>query len=277
MGETKVLHKVMVKDGRYIVLPPYVGAQEGLTNLEIPDLTAADTAQKYPLGTKFVDGDRVYRYAKAGGAITRTDLGVKNGLPQGVAQRAVAAAAIGATSVTVTCASPDGALGTGVITEDEFAGGYILFFTVGAVAPYDKQVRLIKGNTAGTTSIVFTFDRGLEIALVAATSKVEAMASPYKSVVISSAIHYPVVGIPTVLATSGQYLWIQTWGVCWISLQAGCGVAGNIGLTFRHDGSLSEALTAVSGVVTNQYAGFCMAGNITATQAAPFFMLQICP
>lgn len=241
-------------------------------------IDTADTVAKHPLGQRMVLEDgRVFVYAKAGGAITRTDLGVKNGLPQGVAQRAVAAAAIGAKSVTVTCASPDGASADGNIVKDEFAGGYILFFTVGAVAAMDKQVRRITGNTAGTTSIDFTFDRGLEIALLAATSKVEVIASPYKHVVISSAVHYPVVGIPTVLATSGQYLWIQTWGICWISPQSGVGVAGNVGLTFRHDGSLEPALTAVTGYITNQYAGFCIAGNSAATQAAPFFMLQISP
>jgi len=257
-------------------MPPWVEDQSQWGNLELPNLSIADTVQKYPIGSKYIEGDRVYRYAKAGGAINRTDLGVKNGLPQGIAQREVLAAAIGATSVTITTVSPDGAAETGTLVKDEFAGGYLLLFTVGGVAPFDKQMRLITGNAAGAAgNIVFTFDRGLEIALVAGTSKAEAIASPYKHVVLDSAIHHPVIGVPTVLATSGQFLWIQTWGVCWLSCQAGVGVAGNIGLAFRHDGSLSEALTAVSGTVTNQYAGYCMAGNIGATQAAPFFMLQI--
>ncbi len=243
-------------------------------------IDAADTIQKYDLGQRMILEDgRVFIYAKAGAAITRTDLGVKNGLPQGVAQRAVAAAAaIGAKSATITCASPDGASADGNIVADEFKGGYILFFTTGATAPYDKQIRRIVSNTAGTTSIVFTFDRGLEIALATATSKAEIMASPYKHVVVDSTIRYPVVGIPSVLATSGQYLWIQTWGICWMSLQAGVGKDGQIGATFRHDGSLSEALSTVSGTITNQYAGFCIASSRdAATQAAPFFMLQISP
>lgn len=272
-------HDVRVLDGKTLYMPPWVEDQDNWGNLELPDLSAADATQKYPIGTKYVEGDRIYRYALAGGDIDRTDLGVKNGLPQGVAQRAVAAvAAIGAKAATITTVSPDGAAGTGTLVKDEFAGGYILFFTTGGVASYDKQIRLITGNAAGAAGdIAFTFDRGLEIALATATSKAEAIASPYKHIVISSAVHYPVVGIPSVLASDGEYLWVQTWGPCWISPQSGVGVAGNVGVAFRHDGSLEPALTAVTSYITNQYAGFCMAGNSGATQAAPFFMLQISP
>ena len=270
-------HDLRVVDGKTLYMPPWVEDQSQWGNLTLPDLSVVDTVQKYPIGTKYVEGDRVYRYAKAGGDIDRTDLGVKNGLTQGMAQRAVAVAAIGAKSATVTCASPDGASGDGNIVKDEFAGGYILFFTAGSVAPYDKQVRLITGNTAGTTSIVFTFDRGLEIALVATTSKAEAIASPYKHVVLSSAVHMPIVGVPTVLASSGNYLWVQTWGPCWLSLQSDVGVAGNYGMVWRHDGSLDKNYDTVDGYITNQYAGFALAQTSSAGQGAPFFMLQICP
>ena len=103
------------------------------------------------------------------------------------------------------------------------------------------------------------------------------MASPYKHLTLVATAGLPVVGMPTVLADEGEYLWIQTWGVFWASLQAGCGVAGNVGVVFRHDGSLSEALSAVSSTITNQYAGFVLAESTTQTQGAPFMMLQICP
>ena len=247
---------------------------------------AASSTQNYRLGQrKILEDGSVWVYAKAGGAINRTDLGVKNGLCQGVAQRAVAAAqSVGDKTATLTCASPDGASADGNIVLDEFKDGYILFFTTGAVASYDKQVRRVTGNTAGTTSIVFTFDRGLEIALATATSKAEVMASPYKHVVISSGANFPVVGIPAVLADSGEYLWLQTWGVTWISPQSTVGLVGNTGLVFRHDGSL-EPITNESGVLTvpdgtydtTQHAGFVMAETSASAQAAPFIMLQISP
>ena len=244
-------------------------------------IESTDTVAKHPLGTRMVlDDGRVFVYAKAGAAITRTDVGVENPVPQGISQRAVgAAAAVGDTSVTFTTVSPDGITGDGSILEDEFVGGYVLLFTTGAVAPLDKQIRRITGNTATAAAgeITMTLDRGLEIALATATSKIEAIHSPYAGVTIGANIQSPIVGVASCLAGDGEYLWIQTWGVCWLSLQAGCGVAGQIGLTFRHDGSLSEALSAVSGTITNQYAGFVLAGIDAATQAAPFIMLQISP
>ncbi len=270
-------HDVRVVDGKTIYMPPWVEDQEIWGSLALPDLSTADSVQKYPIGTKYVEGDRVYRYAKAGAAITRTDVGHKNGLSQGINYRAVSAQAIGDKTVTVTCASPDGAAETGTIVKDEFAGGYILFFTAGSVASWDKQVRLITGNTAGTTSIVFTFDRGLEIALVAGESIAEGIASPYSKVLYNNTAGYPVIGVPSVLATIGQFLWIQTWGPCWLSLQAGCGVAGQLGVIFRTDGSLSEALSAVADQITNQHAGFVLAESTTQTQGAPIIFLQITP
>lgn len=234
--------------------------------------------QKHPLGTRMILEDgRVFVYARCGGAIARLDLGVKNNLPQGVAQRSIAAAvAIGEKSVTVTCASPDGASQDGNIVEDEFEGGYILFF-VGSGSTQTPQMRRVVSNTAGTTSIVFTFDRALSVALTD-SHKVEVIASPYRSVVISAGCTRSVAGVPMATTTAaGQFLWLQTWGSCWLSSQAGCGVAGNVGLTFRTDGSLSEMLSAVAGAVTNQYAGYVLAGTIANTQGAPFFMLQLCP
>ena len=46
---------LIAHDGRYIVLPPGMAGQDGLANLDCPNVLEADSAQKYPLGTKFVN------------------------------------------------------------------------------------------------------------------------------------------------------------------------------------------------------------------------------
>jgi len=242
-------------------------------------IDAPDTIQKHPLGTRMILEDgRVFAYARCGVAITRLDLGLKNGLPQGVAYRAIAAAvAIGGKSVTLTCASPDGAAGTGTIVKDEFEGGYIFILPEHASAAVQQpQIRRVVSNTAGTTSIDFVFDRALQVALTT-DGYAEVMASPYRHVLHNSTMGYPVVGMGTVLATAGQFLWVQTWGTAWLSLQSDVGVAGNYGLVFRHDGSLDKAFETVDGSISNQYAGHVLAETSSQGQGAPFFMLQICP
>ena len=233
------------------------------------------TTKLHSLGTRMILEDgRVFVYAKAGGAITGTNNAVKNPEPQGVQYRAIATAcAVGGKEVTVTCASPDGLAGTGTIVADEFEGGYILFFTNSNT---NQQIRRIVSNTAGTTSITFTFDR--ELGIAATTSDyVEAMHSPYVAVEQTTSAWDPVVGVAPVTVADGSYFWLQTWGICWCSPQSGAGLAGATGLIFKHDGSLNPTYTTVDLNNSSQYAGYCISGTATGAQAAPFFMLQLCP
>jgi hypothetical protein len=222
-------------------------------------------------------GKKTFVLAKAGGALTTTGLAVKNGLFQGVAFADVAvAAAIYATAVTLTTAATDGAAGTGLIAVDEFKGGEIVFFSAGVDTP---QRRGIVGNTArvatGSLPVTFTLDSPLTIALTTSDHG-EAMQSPWSYVVHDTEIGHPVVGVPTVTATSGQYLWLQTSGLTFVSPQAGVGIAGALGCYWRHDGSI-DTYANIGAYVSTQYAGFVVAESSTHTQGAPFFMLCLMP
>ena len=61
----QVIHKIINKDGRSLVMPAWKGGQEGYGNLALPDIRDVDTMQKYPIGTKLLDGERVFYYAKS--------------------------------------------------------------------------------------------------------------------------------------------------------------------------------------------------------------------
>ncbi len=230
-----------------------------------------------PAGFKVGDilrlGSKTFVLGKAGAAITNTDMGLKNTLPQGVANSAVAAiAAAGATEVILTTSATAGAAGTGLIAADEFAGGEIVFFINGVSK---SQRRGIVGNTArvasGSLPVTFTLDSPLTYALSTSDTG-EALHSPWAAVAHDTSINHCVVGLPTVLASIAQYLWVQTGGPAWASPQAGVGVAGARGLYWRHDGSLD---VTVGTYVSSQYAGFVLSESSTGTQDAPFFMLQI--
>jgi hypothetical protein len=233
---------------------------------------------EYEIGDVLRLGRKTFVLAKSGGVISDMGMGVKNGLPQGVAHSAIAVAAdAGAVAVTVTTSATAGQLGTGAIAVDEFKDGEIILFSTGTNTP--PQRRGIIGNTArvatGSLPVTFYLDSPLTTALTI-SDYAEAMQSEYSYVVQDTQIGNPVVGVPMVLAAAANmYLWLQTWGRCFCSTQPACGIAGATGLYWRHDGSLD--VENADAYVSDQYAGFVLAETPTHTQAAPFFQLQIVP
>jgi hypothetical protein len=277
MTEKQVTQNIIFHNGRSIVLPPYFDAQEGYGNLRIPDISIADSAQRYPLGTKFLDGENIYKYC-AFKATMDPDLGAKNGWPQAVAYCTIAAdAAQYATEVVIDVGATDGIAGNGVVAADALAGGTILFFD--ASASTGSFLRTIVSNTAVTTGggeCTLKLLDPIPVALIADTDHAEVMASPYSYV--NTANEKPVVGKPLLAYTSGQYGWVQTWGPTWFSPQAAATVGSNNRIVvFRHDGSLDELDYSDAYNSQGQIAGYLMAVSQSGagTQAAPFIYLMI--
>jgi len=231
----------------------------------------------YPAGAYMRLGNKEFIYAIAGNTLN-PDLGAKNSLIQKVTQVILAADALaGATSISLTIAT-----GT-EIAKDELVGGEVVVF------PHDENsfTRGIVSNNAIATGVggtlVLVLDSPVPVALTKTTDHAEAMASPYSAVIQGNDGTQPVMGIPTVVATVGQGLWLQVSGPSWVAPQSLVGVGRNTGLVFRHDGSL-EPITITDGgdltvpdvdYDTSQYAGFVISEAAGGTQAAPFIMLQI--
>ena len=110
----------LAMDGRTLVFPVWKGGQEGWDNLTLPDIRDIDAAQKYPIGTKLLDGERVFYYAKASSVgVSKTDYGVKNGYGQDVAYTTVAAAAsAGDKEITIDVQAGDGQGDDGTFAAD---------------------------------------------------------------------------------------------------------------------------------------------------------------
>jgi len=236
---------------------------------------AAHDTQEHEIGARYRMDDRVFHYAKAGATLV-PNLGCQVYNTQSVAYATIAAAAsIGDTFVVIDVAATDGAAGDGVIAKDELFGGYIIIF------PGSNRAinRRIIGNTAvDTDEMTVELDAGIPIALDADTDYGECMASPYSDVRSTNSATKSIIGVPVVAATVGKYLWIQTWGPCWISPQAAVSVGNtNRQVVFRHDGSLDEHDYSDAYTTKAQHAGFVLANAAGATQGAAFIMLQICP
>ena len=276
MSEIKINHDLRVYNGRTLYMPPWVEGMSGWGKLALPDLSRADSSAKYPYGTKYVDGDRVFRYAAFKGTMN-PDLGAKDTQPQAVAYATIAAAAIQyATTIVIDVAATDGIAGDGVIAVNALAGGYVVVFD----ASSKSFTRQIKSNTAvatGEMTVVLTDP--IPVALIADTDHAECMASPYSYLTNTTSNAYgAVMGMPQLVYTTGQFGWVQSWGPTWIAPQAAVGSGSNnrIGI-FRHDGSIDELDYSDAYNSKGQIAGFVMSHAQDGSQGAPFFWLMIAP
>lgn len=259
----------------------------------------AETTQRYVCGTRSMTWDgRVFRYARCGVAnIVANKYGVKNctvlvaNKVTGTSTNEVVMqnAEVGDTSIKVTFSantlgdfeSTNYAEKTGVLAKDELCGGYISLYT----GVY-RQNRLILGNTAVVTdglSMTLYLDGPLDHVITFGTSYCEILANPYGNVGWISDDRTSVVGIPNVTTTSGNYLWLLTWGIMRVS-----GHALDISETHRQRNYMFDSNgivipAAYDGAYTHNYqhAGFIVEHTPAETgdnyQAAPFIMIQISP
>jgi hypothetical protein len=239
---------------------------------------AIDSVQRYVLGTRYLTWDgKVYKYAKAGATLD-PDLGAKAYATQNLAYVTFAAgqtAAIGDRSLRCTFAATDGLANSGLVVEDELAGGTLVLFSDTVVT----QTRGIIGNTslASTGEVTLYIDYPLQAAITAATSFIEAIASPYLDVRNSQDATKAVVGIPISAATTTYpFCWLQTWGPTWVAPAADVGAGGYKNqAVFRDDGSIGPHDDADAVENYAQHAGFVIQTAQAGGQGAPFIMLQI--
>ena len=268
------------------------------TNLTTSGLVAHNTAPNwdflyeastikhpnYNLGDRVCLPDgRAFRYGKCGANLEQMKRGVKNYNLLITELDAIGVAAdIGDKVIELTFADTDGVAGDGVIAEDELRGGYISLYR-GDV----RQQRGIIGNTARANGDTGNTKIYLDAALTTAINEddnVEVIGNPYSDLRQRNSADTAVMGMPCVLATAGQYFWIQTWGICRITPNAAeLSSASDRQYCFDNAGSMvgwkqAHDLGAGSGFLGYQFAGFIVERlDADAGSAAPFINLQINP
>lgn len=275
---TKTGQSMRVSNGREIHLPP--NPRTSLVNLRMPDIETVDTEQQYPLGTIFRDGDRSYRYAYASGDV-KPYWGVykpKKSNTNAVAPtQATGAGAIGSLTVTVTIDTEIGVLTTGVLSENELAGGYVVIGNGSNQYPQTRQIvsHVALATTGG--SLTLTLDRPLGVAVTAATTRIELIECPYYCVKADGlgTGYESYIGVAACVASSGQYFWVQTWGPVWITSDGNtCDSVGDRTLVWQSNGSVvsSNDVTMESGFLV---AGFALDMSSVGGSNAPFVFLQM--
>ena len=243
---------------------------------------AVDAVKKFPVGTVMRLGGRTYVYSHAGGTVNPEVGAYKNkkSNTNAVAPvQATGAGVEGSYTVTVTIDTHIGVLATGVLSENELTGGYIV---IGNGTSQHPQFRMIMSHPALTTtggSLTLTLDSPLESDVTAATTNIELWENPYSYLLAdnSGGDYVTFVGVSTVVAASGEYFWLQTWGPCWITSDGNtCDSVRDRTIVFVGNGSVlsSNDVTVESGL---QIAGVALDTSSSGSSNGPLVMLQISP
>lgn len=235
----------------------------GFPQLAQVDLLSNSATQQMPLGVYMESADgRGFRYGKIGATATVAGkvyqgkaLDATNAQPSG--GLAVAASAIGSTTVTTTASV--------TLTANEYAGGYLSV----NVTPGQGYTYRIKSHPAVTSAVVsFELEDPLQVALTT-SSKVIVVAHPYAGLVIEPGTPTAnIAGVPNSIITAAYFGWVQTRGACAV-LFTGTGVAG------KAVGSLSggTAGSTAPAIAATNIIGYHMATGITAEYAMVYLTL----
>lgn len=194
-----------------------------------------------------------YRFAKAGGTALVT--GTLLQAPAEVTNHqglTPAAAAIGATSVTVT-------LGATAATANQYAGGWLIV----TVTPGLGQRLLISSHPAADASatLVLTLEDAVVTALTT-SSRVDLVANPYSGVIINpTTLSSAPVGAALTAITAAYFGWIQDGGVASLLADGANAVGSNVVASNGTAGAVEDAAspgaqplvgTALTGAATGE-------------------------
>ena len=202
-----------------------VGKKGSTANTADP-FTESATAL-FPLGTKLQYGDRTFRYASAGEAITAGLLcegaALSHANHRDVAVQA--AAAKGATTINLT-------ISTTAVTANQFDEGYLHVNDVAG----QGQLLKIKSHGTGTGTVAFVTYDPVFTALTT-SSKVDLVLAPYSGALIANTTGVnATLGVTTIDTQANYFFWMQTGGPASVLVADAVAVLGqplvrNVGTT----------------------------------------------
>jgi hypothetical protein len=234
------------------------------------------STQLFPIGTKYVQDNRTFRYCKAGSAHGGVMRGAINGhiIPGDTGTPGYEGAAGYATTAgeTVLQISDTGT----THTKNYYSGGYILIFNTQFECHY-----ILSSTASDGTSLRITLGTALDADLAAAGVGVTLYPSIYSNVQSATSVqsdYESFVVLPQCSVTSGYYFWGQTKGPCWITAHGGTWPGAGACLRdvyFHTDGTIDPASIRDVGTLSPQRAGYLLSPSSTAAYGDAFIMLQL--
>jgi len=275
-------HDIRSNSGRYIIMPVWFsGEPEGVWgNLVIPNPLAnssvGETSQSYPVGTKFIDGDRAFHFGYVATVYTanKANIGLFNGLEMDTCTVGATAGVAGDTVIGVLASTLD--VDTTPV-EDYFAGGWFMPRT----NPYSSYRVLastteLLGRTSGDVDL--TLDHGLVEAVSASQASCFLNRNEYKGLIQhwAGGINYATCpGVTLIDPIASTWQWVQSWGPCYVvpyNEEIGA-AASNHDCFFHIDGTI-KIETRASGAL-NQRAGYMLPSSGASFGSTWLIKLQI--
>lgn len=219
-----VNHDLRCLDGKFIQMPVWFSgeADTGIWGkLALPNPHAnssvGDVSQQYPVGTKFVDGDRVFFYGYMHTVYTanKANIGCFNLNEKDTVTFGATAGVKGDTVVGILASTLD----TGITpVRDFFAGGWFMPRT----NPYSSY-RVLASTTAtgGRTSgeVDLTLDYGLVEAVTASVASCYLNRSEWTKLAQhwAGGLNYATCpGVTLIDPIASTWQWLQSWGPCYV-------------------------------------------------------------
>lgn len=212
---------------------------------------------------------RIFKFGRVGavaavaGSMYQAPAPVANHLAQ-----TPAAAAIGATSVTITT------LGATAATQNQYAGGWMQIDTTpGQGRMYGIDSHLAN---AGSAALILNLvkDDPIQIALTTA-SRVGLIANPYAGVIIVPTTQTNIaIGVPTNAYAIGAYGWFQVGGPCALLMDGTPAAIGYVVNSASVAGAGAKWTTAAADVAVQVY-GHMMQTGVDTKNNAVFLTLAV--
>ena len=273
-GYQSFRHQIFNESG-FVLMVPAVG-EGGLLQDHPPDPLTESKYQEYPLGTKLIQGERVWRYAKNSSAAITVVGNILQG-PAGVHadiedDRVVAVStgqpyAIGSYDITVKSTTDIDVAPWS--TANGGKEGYI-YINLGTGI---GQCRKIKSHEAFVTTgdALVTVYEPWKVAPIAADSVVGLAENPYSNVVVAAAQATlgpaPPIGVATIALTASYYFWAQSGGPCAVTTNAAIAHS-----TLCVVGTTAGKIDPFSAFTTECIVGWPITPGISADDCALIFL-----
>jgi hypothetical protein len=262
--------KIQLADGSELTLP-YDLTFDWDTFGNAPDIDLFDvgTSQFYPLGTKLVRDDCVYRYVEYGGTTAAGDI-IQAEAPDGAHDDLDPTGS--GTGAAVTAGSTIISIGTSItLVVDEYAGGSMVI-EADTGAGYRYKI-LSNEVAAGAANANVVIQDGLAVA-IDASSDVKLVKSKYKEVIqLPTTVTAVVVGAGLAIGADGSFGWVQTRGPAAVLTDGTVVIGQHVRVSDGTAGSV-EALDRDGSAEDEPEVGYVMDVGPTAQWSLIFLTLE---
>lgn len=280
--DMQIRQKIDLVNAKYLILPVWMSGEPEIAwgNFELPNPHArssvGDTGQRYPVGAKYVDGDRTFHYGYVADVANanKANIGMFNkNEADGITWGATAGVA-GDTLVGIIASG----LADTTPARDDFAGGWLLPRT----NPYSSY-RIIKSSVSGdrvSGEVDLTLDYGLIEAVSASQGSCFVNKSEYTklSQQWAAGLDYATCpGVTLIDPIASTWQWVQSWGPCYVvPYNEEIGAAANVhGCVFHVDGTIRVETRNTT--TFRQLAGYLLNSASTSFTSSWLIRLQVNP